>query len=106
MRRKFVFRFDVISKRVRISHVRDFKTRFIKLGPQLQVMPCEADVLSKNKLSIVTDVPTGRQRRFGFTPKIWTLTTREAEIPCFVRPESDPAAKSRIFKAILGNVPG
>src|SRR6266478_3530926 len=69
-------------------------------------MPCEADVLSKNKLSIVADVPTGRQRRFCFTPKIWALATREAEIPSFVRPESDPAAKSRIFEAILGNVPG
>ena len=75
LRRKFVFGFDVISERVRISHIRDFKTRFIKLGPQLQVMPCEADVLSKNKLSIVTDVPTWRQRRFCFTSKIWTLAT-------------------------------
>src|SRR6266550_3399325 len=69
-------------------------------------MPCEADVLSKNKFSIVADVPTGRQRRFCFTPKIWALASREAEIPSFVRAESDPAAKSRIFKAILGNVPG
>src|SRR5258707_2880583 len=69
-------------------------------------MPCEADVLSKNKLSIVADVPTGRQRRLCFTPKIWALATREAKIPCFVRPESNPAAKSRIFEAILGNIPG
>src|SRR6266513_5719380 len=69
-------------------------------------MPCEADVLSKNKLSIVAGVPTGRQRRFCFTSKIWTLAAREAEIPSFVRAESDPAAKSRIFKAILGNIPG
>src|SRR4029077_2539716 len=106
LRRKFVFRFDVISKRVCIAHVRNLKTHFIKLGPQLQVMPCEADILSKDKLSIVVDVPTGRQRRFRFTPKIRTLATREAEIPRFVRPESNPAAESRIFEPILGDIPG
>ena len=60
LRRKFVFGFDVISERVRISHIRDFKTRFIKLSPQLQVMPREADVLSKNKFSIVADVAPRR----------------------------------------------
>src|SRR5215216_3351683 len=69
-------------------------------------MPCEADVLSKNKFSIVADIPTGRQRRFCFMPIIWALASREAEIPSFVRPESNPAAKSRISEAILGNVPG
>src|SRR5262249_23568940 len=69
-------------------------------------MPCEADVLSKNKLSIVADAPTGWQGRFSFTPEIWAFATRETEVPSFVRPESDPAAKSRIFEAILGNIPG
>src|SRR5205814_8939817 len=69
-------------------------------------MPCEADVLSKNKLSIVADIPTGRQRGFCFTSKIWAFASREPQIPSFVRPESDPAAKSRIFKTILCNVPG
>src|SRR5262249_11322032 len=69
-------------------------------------MPCEADVLPKNKLSIVADVPTGRQRGFCFTSEIWAFATREAEVPSFVRPESDPTAKSRIFKTILSNIPG
>src|SRR5262249_13729190 len=69
-------------------------------------MPCEADVLSKNKLSIVSDVAPGRQRWFRFAPKIWALARGEPEIPRFVRLESDPAAKSRIFEAILGDIPG
>src|SRR4029077_5039965 len=69
-------------------------------------MPCEADVLSKNKLSIVADVAPRRQCWFRFAPKIWALTTREPKIPSFVRPKSDPAAEGRIFEAILGNIPG
>src|SRR4029077_6854443 len=91
---------------VRISHIRNFKTRFVKLGPQLQMMPREADVLSQNKLSIVANVLPRRSRMFGLTPKIWALATREAKIPSFVRPESEPAAKSRIFKASLRDIPG
>src|SRR5262245_12154305 len=46
LRRKLVFGFNVIGKRVRVSHVRNLKTSFVKLCPQLQVMPCETDVLS------------------------------------------------------------
>src|SRR5215469_15247649 len=58
LRRKLVFGFNVIGKRVRVSHVRNLETPFIKLGPQLQVMPCETDVLPQNKLSIIADAPT------------------------------------------------
>src|SRR5262245_13682312 len=61
LRCKLIFGFNVIGKRVRVSHVRNLKTSFIKLGPKLQMMPCEADILPQNKLSIVADVPTGRQ---------------------------------------------
>src|SRR5262245_59779266 len=61
LRRKFIFGFNVIREGISVSHIRDFKTRFIEFGPKLQVMPCEADVLSENEFSVVADVPTGRQ---------------------------------------------
>src|SRR5262249_34441873 len=73
LRHKFVFVLDIIRESVRISDIWHFKTRFIKLGPDLQMMPCEADVLSKNKFSIIADITSGRQRRLGSTPKIRTL---------------------------------
>src|ERR1041385_4483400 len=106
LRSKFVFRFDIISECVRVTHGRDLKTSFVKLRPQLQVMPCEADVLSQNKFAVVPDIPARRQGRLCFTSEIRALAAREAEIPSFVRPESDPAAESRIFKTIFGNIPG
>src|SRR5215467_15945541 len=73
LRRKLVFRFDVISERVCISHARHFKARFIKLGPNLQMTPGETDVLPENIFSVIIDIASGRQRRFCFASKIWAL---------------------------------
>src|SRR5215471_17026237 len=89
LRRKLVFCLDIIRECVCISHERDFKPRFIKLGPKLQMMPCETDVLSQNKFSIVVDVAPGRQSGFGFAPKIRTLACRQPKIPALVRPKAD-----------------
>src|SRR5947207_14343925 len=49
LRRKLVFCFDIISECVRISHVWHLEPRFVTLRPNLQMMPLEADVLSKNE---------------------------------------------------------
>ena len=68
--RKFVFRFDIISKRIRVSHIGYLKAGFIKLRPDLQMMPGETGILPENKFPIVVNVASGRQGRFGFTPKI------------------------------------
>src|SRR2546430_14846902 len=73
LRREFVFGFDVIGERICVSHTRYFKACFIELCPHLEMMPGEAGILSKNKFSIILDIAPGRQRRFGFAPKIWAL---------------------------------
>src|SRR5262249_45280498 len=71
--RKFVFGFDVISERICVPHARYLKARFVELSPELEMMPGEAGILSKNKLPIIVDIAPGRQCRFGFAPKIWTF---------------------------------
>src|SRR5262249_50931488 len=74
LRRKFVFRFDVVSECIGVSHSRHLKTGFIKFDPHLQMMPRETGILPQNKFAIVIDVVAGRQRGFGFPSKIWALT--------------------------------
>src|SRR5881398_449310 len=61
LRRKFVFGFDIIRKCICVAHTRYFKARFIELRPHLEMMPSEAGILSKNKFSIIVDIPPGRQ---------------------------------------------
>src|SRR5215472_10561211 len=90
LRRKLIFCFDVVSERICVANIRNLEPRFIKFGPQLQMMPGEAGVLSKNKFAIVIDVTSRWQRRFGFAPKIWALAYRDPKIPRLVRPETDP----------------
>src|SRR5437660_3164869 len=90
LRRKLIFCFDVVSERICVANVRNFEPRFIKFGPDLQMMPGETGILPKNKFAIIIDVASGWQRGFGFAPKIWALTRRETKIPRLVRPEPDP----------------
>src|ERR1043166_3331570 len=73
LRRKLVFCFDVISERVHISHVWHLESRLVQLCPNLQMMPRETGVLSKDEFPVIADIVPGRQCRFGFAPKIWSL---------------------------------
>ena len=70
LRRKLIFCFDVVSECICVANVRNFEARFIKFGPDLQMMPGETGVLPKNKFAIIIDVASGWQRRFGFAPEI------------------------------------
>src|SRR5262249_290899 len=96
LRRKFVFRFDVIRECICVSHIRHFKSRFIKLGPNLKMTPGEADILPQNELTIIVDVAPGRNRGFGFVSKICAIARRNPKIPRLIRPKTDSPAESRI----------
>ncbi len=73
LRRKFIFCFDVVSECICVANVRNLEARFIKFGPDLQMMPGETGILPKNKFAIIIDVAPGWQRGFGFAPEIWAL---------------------------------
>ena len=55
LRSDFVFRLEVIGKGVGIADVGDFKARFEKFRPQLEMMPGEGNVLRQDQLAIVAD---------------------------------------------------
>src|ERR1041385_5972537 len=74
LRRELVFGFDIISEGVHISHIWHLKPRLVKLRPNLQMMPCETGVLSKDKFPVIVDIVPGRSRRFGLAPKTRPLT--------------------------------
>ena len=76
LRRKFVFRFNIISKCVCISASRHFEAGFIQLGPYLQMAPGEARILAENKLAVIADIAVARQSSFGFGSKIRHLRWR------------------------------
>ena len=60
LRRKLVLCFDVVSKGVRISHVWHLEARFVKLRPNLQMMPRETGVLPNDEFPVVVDIVPGR----------------------------------------------
>src|SRR6266567_696834 len=61
LRGKFVFRFDIISECICVSHVRHFEARFIKLGPYLKITPGEAGIRPKNNSPEIVNTGPGRQ---------------------------------------------
>src|SRR5215469_8629188 len=73
LRRELIFCFDVVSKCICVANMRNFEARFIKFGPDLQMVPGKTGVLAKNKFAIIIDVASGRQGGFGFPPKLWAF---------------------------------
>src|SRR6266536_3617436 len=67
--------------------------------------PGKTGILPENKFPIIADVAAGRQRRFGFTPKIWALTRRQTQIPRLVRPKTEAPTKGRVIETALRDVP-
>src|SRR6266404_5051645 len=54
--RKLIFRFEIVGERVRIADTWHLKTRLIKFCPQLQMVPRETRVLTKNELPVIVDI--------------------------------------------------
>src|SRR5436305_7954674 len=74
LRSKFVFRFHVISECVCVSYSRYLESRFVKLDPYLQMAPCKTGILPKNKLTIIIDITSRRQRWFRLLSYIWAIS--------------------------------
>src|ERR1700704_4745261 len=102
---EFVLRFQVVSERIRITNTRNFETRFIKLRPQLQMMPGNADVLAQNQFPIIADITTERQAVRGFGPEIWPIAYGNTKVPHLIRPKTQPRIESRMVKIHFGRVP-
>src|SRR5260370_40793876 len=68
--RKLIFRFEIGGECVRIADTWHLKTRLIKFCPQLQMVPRETRVLTKQKLPIIVDIAAARQRRVSLGAKI------------------------------------
>src|ERR1700737_4944671 len=100
LRSEFVFRFEIISKCVGVADARDFEARFVKFGPELQVMPGEADVLAQNALVVIPDITAIRQRPHRFGPEIRSIARGESEVPHLIWPKSEARADSRIINII------
>src|SRR5690242_5689231 len=83
LRHKFIFCFNIIRPSVRVSDIRNFEASLINFSPQLQMMQCKTDVLSKDEFPVIIEITSGRQRCFGFTSKIWTFASGETKVPCF-----------------------
>ena len=106
LRGDFVFRFEVIGKGVGVADVRDLEARFKKFRPKLKVMPREGNVLRQDELAIIAEPATRRKTRCGYGTKVRASTGGEAQVPHFIGPKSDPAAKCRVFETTFSNAPG
>ena len=65
LRSDFVFRLEVVGESVGIADAGHLEARFVKLRPQLEVMPGEGDILRQNELAIVADAAAGGEARRG-----------------------------------------
>src|ERR1700730_18668123 len=70
LRSYFVFHLDVVGEGVGIAEAWHLEARLVKLCPQLEVMPCEGNILRQNELPIVANIATGRERTRSFGKKI------------------------------------
>src|SRR3954468_5357670 len=73
LRSKLVLRFKIIGECVCIARPRNLKARFVKLRPDLQMVPGKACILPENKLAKVIDIAAAREGSFGFWPRIWAV---------------------------------
>ena len=105
LRSEFVFRFEIINKCVGVADARDFETRFVKFGPELQVMPGEADILAQNAFVVIADITAIRQRPHRFGPEIRAIARGESEVPHLIWPKPDARADGGIIKANFSRIP-
>src|SRR5438552_3013000 len=63
LRSYFVFRLNIVGESVGIPNSGHLKACLEKLCPQLEMMPCEGNILRQNELPIVANIATGRERR-------------------------------------------
>ena len=64
-----------------MSHAGDIETCSVEFGPELEMMPGEADVLSNHRLVIIANFTTHRQRRLGIGLEIGPVTEGYTKIP-------------------------
>src|SRR5205823_4873704 len=88
-----------VSESIGVTDARDFETRFINLGPQLQMVPGKGNVLGQNFLAKVAN--TGSKGESG--RRLWNKVRAGAhgkpDGPHLVRTEADPAAVGGMAKA-------
>src|SRR5207302_2555104 len=80
---------------IRDFHVTGVQTcalPILKFGPELEVMPGEADVLAQNALVVIADITAIRQRPHRFGPEIRAIARGEPEVPHLIWPKSDARA--------------
>src|SRR5439155_9394838 len=75
----FVFCLEVVGERIGVADAGYLESCFVKLCPQLEVMPREGKILRQDQFAIVANAATGRKRRCSDWEEIRTGTGREAE---------------------------
>src|SRR5436190_1598214 len=102
LRSDFVFRFEVVGERVGISNAGHLEARLVKLRPELEMMPCEGDILSQNDLAIVANPAARRKPGRSLGEQIGTGARGEAEIPHFVRAKTQARVEGGMRETNLG----